>query len=175
MMIPAAHLSEQISTAGMEASGTGNMKMALNGALTIGTLDGANVEIRQHVGADNIFIFGMTADEVAARNQHGFSGQAAIADSPALEQALQAIASGVFSPEDPQRYNDLVEGLTKHDNFCVTTDFHSYCEAQERVDQLWRRKADWWRTSILNIANLAWFSSDRTISEYAREIWNVSV
>jgi starch phosphorylase len=173
MIIPAADLSEQISTAGMEASGTGNMKMALNGALTIGTLDGANVEIRQHVGADNIFIFGMTADEVAARNQHGFSGHAAIADSPALEQALQSVASGVFSPEDPQRYHDLVEGLRKHDNFCVTTDFDSYCEAQERVDQLWRKKADWWRASILNIANMAWFSSDRTISEYAHEIWNV--
>ena len=175
LMIPAADLSEQISTAGMEASGTGNMKMALNGALTIGTLDGANVEIRQHVGAENIFIFGMTAEEVAAHKQHGLSGSAAIADSPALEQALQAIASGVFSPEDPQRYHDLVEGLTKNDAFCVTTDFDSYCHAQNEVDELWRRKADWWRASILNIANMAWFSSDRTISEYAREIWNVPV
>jgi starch phosphorylase len=173
MMIPAADLSEQISTAGMEASGTGNMKLALNGALTIGTLDGANVEIRQHVGAENIFIFGMTADEVAARTQQGLSGRAAVAASPSLEQALQAIASGVFSPEDPMRYHDLVEGLMTHDNFCVTTDFDGYCVAQDHVDDLWRRKADWWRTSILNIANLAWFSSDRTISEYAHEIWNV--
>jgi starch phosphorylase len=175
MMIPAADLSEQISTAGMEASGTGNMKLALNGALTIGTLDGANVEIRQHVGAENIFIFGLTAEEVAARKHQGMSGHAAIAASAALEQALQAIASGVFSPEDPQRYHDLVDGLTKNDNFCVTTDFDSYCSAQDSVDQLWRKKSDWWRTSILNIANLAWFSSDRTISEYAKEIWNVPV
>jgi starch phosphorylase len=175
LMIPAADLSEQISTAGMEASGTGNMKMALNGALTIGTLDGANVEIRQHVGAENIFIFGMTAEEVAAHKRHGLSGDAAIAASAALEQALQAIASGVFSPEDPQRYHDLVEGLTKNDAFCVTTDFDSYCEAQNEVDELWRRKADWWHASILNIANMAWFSSDRTISEYAREIWNLPV
>ena len=175
MMIPAADLSEQISTAGMEASGTGNMKLALNGALTIGTLDGANVEIRQHVGAENIFIFGLTAEEVAARKHQGVSGQAAIAASPSLEQALQAIASGVFSPEDPHRYHDLVDGLTRNDNFCVTTDFDSYCAAQETVDHLWRKKSEWWRASILNIANLAWFSSDRTISEYAREIWNVRV
>jgi starch phosphorylase len=133
------------------------------------------VEIRQHVGAENIFIFGLTAEQVAARKQQGTSGHAAIAESAALEQALQAIVSGVFSPEDPQRYHDLVDGLTKNDNFCVTTDFDSYCLAQDAVDQLWRKKSDWWRTSILNIANLAWFSSDRTISEYAREIWNVPV
>jgi starch phosphorylase len=159
----------------MEASGTGNMKLALNGALTIGTLDGANVEIRQHVGPEHIFIFGLTAEEVATRKHQGVSGHAAIAASPSLEQALQAIASGVFSPEDPQRYHDLIDGLTRNDNFCVTTDFDSYCAAQDSVDQLWRKKSDWWRTSILNIANLAWFSSDRTISEYAREIWNVPV
>ena len=173
VIIPAADLSEQISTAGMEASGTGNMKLALNGALTIGTLDGANVEIRQHVGPENIFIFGLTAEEVAVRNRRDMSGHAAIADSASLEQAMQAIASGVFSPEDPQRYHGLIEALTKHDNFCVTADFESYCQAQDAVDQLWRKKSDWWRTSILNIAHLAWFSSDRTISEYAKEIWNV--
>jgi starch phosphorylase len=173
VIIPAADLSEQISTAGMEASGTGNMKLALNGALTIGTLDGANVEIRQHVGADNIFIFGLNAEEVAARKQRGISGHSAVSASPALEQALQAVVSGVFSPGDPQRYHDLVDGLMRHDQFCVTTDFDSYCEAQERVDVLWRKKAEWWQASIHNIANMAWFSSDRTIAEYAKEIWDV--
>jgi starch phosphorylase len=175
VIIPAADLSEQISTAGLEASGTGNMKLALNGALTIGTLDGANVEIRQHVGPENIFIFGLTAEEVAARKQQGLSGQAAVAASPSLDQALKAIVSGVFSPNEPTRYQDLVEGLLRHDNFCVTTDFDSYCEAQEKVDDLWRRKSDWWRTSINNTAHVAWFSSDRTIAEYAKDIWDVPV
>jgi starch phosphorylase len=159
----------------MEASGTGNMKLALNGALTIGTLDGANVEIRQHVGPENIFIFGMTAEEVAARKNQGVSGQAAVAASPSLAQALQAIVSGVFSPNDPTRYQDLVDGLLRNDNFCVTADFDSYCEAQEKVDLLWRRKPDWWRASINNTAQVAWFSSDRTIAEYAKDIWNVPV
>jgi starch phosphorylase len=173
LMIPAADLSEQISTAGMEASGTGNMKLALNGALTIGTLDGANVEIRQHVGAENIFIFGLTAEEVATRKHQGISGHAAVAASPALEQALKAIVSGVFSPDDPKRYHDLVDGLTRQDHFCVTTDFDSYCAAQEEVDLLWRRKSDWWAASIQNIAHMAWFSSDRSIAEYAKEIWDV--
>jgi starch phosphorylase len=175
LIIPAADLSEQISTAGMEASGTGNMKLALNGALTIGTLDGANVEIRQHVGADNIFIFGLTAEEVAARKQADKSGHAAVAASPSLDQALQAIASGVFSPDEPGRYRELIDGLMGNDHFCVTADFDSYCAAQEDVDALWHRSGDWWRASILNIANMAWFSSDRTIAEYAREIWNVPV
>jgi starch phosphorylase len=175
LIIPAADLSEQISTAGMEASGTGNMKLALNGALTIGTLDGANVEIRQHVGPENIFIFGLTADEVAARKHQGVSGQLSVAASPSLEQALQAIASGVFSPNDPARYRDLVDGLMRNDTFCVTADFDSYCDAQEKVDLLWRRKSDWWRASISNTAHLAWFSSDRAIAEYAKDIWDVPV
>jgi starch phosphorylase len=175
LIIPAADLSEQISTAGMEASGTGNMKLALNGALTIGTLDGANVEIRQHVGPENIFIFGLTAEEVAARKQQGVSGHQSVTNSPALAQALQSIASGVFSPNDPTRYRDLVDSLMRNDNFCVTTDFDSYCETQEKVDLLWRLKSDWWRASINNTAHLAWFSSDRSIAEYAKDIWNVPV
>jgi len=175
LIIPAADLSEQISTAGLEASGTGNMKLALNGALTIGTLDGANVEIRQHVGPENIFIFGLTAEEVAQRKRGDQSAHAAIAASPSLEQALQAIASGVFSPDEPHRYRGLIDELTRHDNFMVTADFDAYCEAQEQVDKLWRSKAAWWRTSILNIANMAWFSSDRTIAEYAKDIWDVPV
>ncbi len=170
-IIPAADLSEQISTAGLEASGTGNMKLALNGALTIGTLDGANVEIRQHVGADNIFIFGLTAEDVAARRRGDMSGHAAVAASPALEQALQAIASGVFSPGEPDRYRDLVESLLRYDRFLVTADFDSYNTRQDEVAALWRSPERWWRTAILNIAGVGWFSSDRTIREYASEIW----
>ncbi|MGI4953545.1 MAG: glycogen/starch/alpha-glucan phosphorylase [Janthinobacterium lividum] len=171
-IIPAADLSEQISTAGMEASGTGNMKLALNGALTIGTLDGANVEIRDHVGADNIFIFGMTADQVVARRSRGLDAQDAVAASPALRQALESIRSGVFSPGEPDRYRELVDMLLERDSFMVAADFDSYAAAQDAVDRLWQDKAAWWRTSVLNTANMAWFSSDRTIREYAAEIWN---
>ncbi len=174
-IIPAADLSEQISTAGMEASGTGNMKFALNGALTIGTLDGANVELRQHVGADNIFIFGLTAEEVAARKRGDMSGHAAMAHSPELQQAVQAIVSGVFSPDEPDRYRDLLNSLLAHDKFLVTADFDAYVRKQQDVDQLWRTPEAWWRASLLNIARVAWFSSDRTISEYAAEIWNISL
>ena len=174
-IIPAADLSEQISTAGLEASGTGNMKLALNGALTIGTLDGANVEIRQHVGAENIFIFGLTADEVAAHRRGDMSGHAAVAASPALEQALQAIASGVFSPDEPARYRDLVENLLRYDRYLVTTDFDAYCAKQEAVSALWRTPDRWWRAAILNIAGMGWFSSDRAIREYAAEVWGVRV
>jgi starch phosphorylase len=172
-IIPAADLSEQISTAGMEASGTGNMKLALNGALTIGTLDGANVEIRQHVGPDNIFIFGLTAEQVASRARGDISGHAAVAASPALAQAIEAIASGVFSPDEPGRYRELVDGLLRRDTFMVTADFDSYNAKQDEVAALWRTPDRWWRTSLLNIAGMGWFSSDRTIGEYAAEIWNV--
>ena len=172
-IVPAADLSEQISTAGMEASGTGNMKLALNGALTIGTLDGANVEMRQHVGAENIFIFGLTAEQVAARNSGDLSGYAAVAASPTLEQAIQAIASGVFSPDEPGRYRELVDAILHRDVFMVTADFDSYYAKQDEVAALWRTPERWWRTSILNIAGMGWFSSDRTIGEYASDIWNV--
>ena len=172
-IIPAADLSEQISTAGLEASGTGNMKLALNGALTIGTLDGANVEIRQHVGAENIFIFGLTAEEVASRRRGDMSGQAAMASSAALEQALQAIASGVFSPDEPDRYRELIDSLLRYDRFLVTADFDSYNAKQNEVAALWRTPERWWRTSILNIAHVGWFSSDRTIGDYASEIWGM--
>ena len=173
-IIPAADLSEQISTAGLEASGTGNMKLALNGALTIGTLDGANVEIRQHVGADNIFIFGLTADQVAARRRGDMSGHAAVAVSYPLEQALQAISSGVFSPGEPDRYRELIDNLLRYDRFLVTADFDSYCAKQDEVAALWRTPERWWRTAILNIANVGWFSSDRTIAEYATDVWGIS-
>ena len=173
VMVPAADLSEQISTAGMEASGTGNMKFALNGALTIGTLDGANVEIREQVGADNILIFGLTAEEVAQRRSAGRNPGDAISASPELAQALSSIRNGSFSPGDPHRYAGLIDGLYQHDWFMLTDDFDDYCRAQRLVDALWTDRASWNRKAILNTARVGWFSSDRTIREYARDIWNV--
>jgi starch phosphorylase len=173
-IIPAADLSEQISTAGMEASGTGNMKLALNGALTIGTLDGANVEICERVGRDNIFIFGLTAEQVTARRSHGPRAAEAIAASPVLRRALEQIGRGAFSPEEPDRYGDLVHALGVDDQFMVTADFDAYVAAQAAVDQLWRSPTAWWRTAIRNTAAMAWFSSDRTIAEYAADIWQVT-
>jgi len=174
-IIPAADLSEQISTAGMEASGTGNMKFALNGALTIGTLDGANVEIREHVGDDNIFIFGLTAAEVEARRRQGIAAHDTIARSPMLAEVLDSIRSGVFSPDDPARYRDLVDTLTNADYFLVTADFDSYYARQRDVDTRWRDGPAWARSSILNTANVGFFSSDRAIREYAEDIWNVPI
>jgi len=175
MIVPAADLSEQISTAGMEASGTGNMKFALNGALTIGTLDGANVEIREHVGDDNIFIFGLTTEQVEKRRSDGWRGAIAVEQSRRLEEALEQIENGVFSPDDVGRYRDLVADLRGSDWFMVAADFDSYYAAQRDVAQRWREPARWWRSAVLNTANMGWFSSDRTISEYAEEIWNVPV
>ncbi len=172
VIIPAADLSEQISTAGMEASGTGNMKLALNGALTIGTLDGANIEIRERVGADNMFIFGMNAEQVQARTQRGLAAYDDVAACPALGQALQAIRSGVFSPSEPGRYGELIHNLLERDVFMIAADFQSYQEQQAAVDQLWADPAAWWRASIMNTAGVSWFSSDRTIAEYAKDVWN---
>ncbi len=172
-IIPAADLSEQISTAGMEASGTGNMKLALNGALTIGTLDGANVEIKERVGDDNIFIFGLTAEQGGARHRTGRGARDTIAASPGVAEVLEAVSSGVFSPDDTGRYRDFVDGLIDRDHFLVTADFDAYYAAQRQVDALWRDEATWWRASIMNTARVGWFSSDRTISEYAQDIWNV--
>ena len=172
-IVPAADLSEQISTAGMEASGTGNMKFALNGALTIGTLDGANIEIKDRVGDENIVIFGMTADEVAARRANGYDPRALIESSRELGQAVNAIASGVFSPDDPGRYAGLMAGLYDHDWFMVAADFEAYAKAQREVDRRWNQPADWRAATITNVARVGWFSSDRTIREYAREIWGV--
>ena len=174
-IIPAADLSEQISTAGMEASGTGNMKFALNGALTIGTLDGANVEIKERVGDDNIFIFGLTAAEVDASRAAGIDAREAIAASSRLREALQAVAMGAFSPDDPNRYAQLVDTLTYYDHFLISKDFNSYWDAQEAVDARWRDQKAWRRATILNTARVAWFSSDRTIREYAEDIWKVPV
>ena len=172
-IIPAADLSEQISTAGMEASGTGNMKFMLNGALTIGTLDGANVEICEHVGRDNIFIFGMTAQEVQDSRKKGIDARDIIARSPMLTEVLDSVASGVFSHDEKDRYRQLVDILTYHDHFMVTRDFESYCAAQREADIRWRDRKSWWRSAILNTARAGWFSSDRTIREYTEDIWRV--
>ncbi|WP_057883673.1 glycogen/starch/alpha-glucan phosphorylase [Tsuneonella troitsensis] len=173
-IIPAADLSEQISTAGMEASGTGNMKFALNGALTIGTLDGANIEILERVGADNMFIFGLTAEEVSAKRNAGYDPRSVIEGSSELAQAVHSIASGVFSPDDPSRFADWMGGLMSSDWFMLAADFDAYAAAQRSVDDRWRDRRAWRESAIRNIANVGWFSSDRTISEYAREIWNVA-
>ncbi|CVI63253.1 MULTISPECIES: glycogen/starch/alpha-glucan phosphorylase [Agrobacterium] len=171
IMVPAADLSEQISTAGMEASGTGNMKFALNGALTIGTLDGANVEMLEHVGSDNIVIFGMTADEVAKARAEGHNPRAIIEGSAELSQALSSIASGVFSPDDRSRFAGLIDGIYNSDWFMVAADFDAYANAQRDVDAIWSDPDSWYAKTVRNTARMGWFSSDRTIRQYATEIW----
>jgi starch phosphorylase len=148
------------------------MKMGLNGALTIGTLDGANVEMKEHVGDDNIFIFGLTAAEVEASRARGIDSTEHIAASPILREALDEIASGVFSNDDTGRYRGLVDTLTHHDYFMICADFDAYWAAQMKIDEAWRDRNRWMRSSVLNTANVGWFSSDRTIGEYAEEIWS---
>jgi starch phosphorylase len=174
VVIPAADLSEQISTAGMEASGTGNMKFALNGALTIGTLDGANVEMLERVGADNIFIFGMTAEEVEARRRQTIDSSDFIARSSVLQEVLTAVENGNFSPDEPGRYRGLIEAIRYHDYFMVAADFDAYYQRQRDVAAVWRRPAEWRRSAVLNTAGMGFFSSDRAIREYASELWNVT-
>lgn len=174
ILIPAADLSEQISTAGKEASGTGNMKFAMNGALTIGTLDGANVEIRDAVGDDNIFIFGQTADEVTATRANGYDPSAAIAADPRLAEVVDQIAQGAFSPGDPGRFAALVDNLRNHDWFQVAADFTAYYDRQRDVDLAWADPDDWTRRAIVNVAHMGRFSSDSTIRGYARDIWGVT-
>jgi len=172
-IVPAADLSAQISTAGMEASGTGNMKFALNGALTIGTLDGANVEILERVGADNMMIFGLKAHEVEQRRRDGHDPGAVIEASASLKGAIDALPS--YSQEDHDRYRPIADSLFHHDWFMVAADFDAYAEAQRHVDKIWQKPEDWTVKTILNTVNMGWFSSDRTIKEYARDIWNVPV
>ena len=174
-MIPAADLSEQISTAGMEASGTGNMKFALNGALTAGTLDGANVEMREHVGAENFFIFGLTAAEVIHARTLRDASRAAIAASPELARALELIERGRFSPGDPGRFRPIVDDLRNFDHFMVTIDFAAYWQAQRAIDTVFADPARWSPKAAANAIRMAWFSSDRTIREYAEEIWRCPV
>ncbi|SJZ96247.1 glycogen/starch/alpha-glucan phosphorylase [Consotaella salsifontis] len=172
-IMPAADISEQISTAGLEASGTGNMKFALNGALTIGTLDGANVEMLEHLGDENIFIFGLNADDVARRRNDGHSGRGIIETTPLLKSAIDSIASGVFSPDEPQRYRDLITDLYDRDWWMICADFDAYWQTQRQLDALWLDKDAWYEKAIRNTARMGWFSSDRSIREYAHDIWNV--
>jgi starch phosphorylase len=171
---PAADLSEQISTAGFEASGTGNMKFTLNGALTIGTLDGANVEIREAVGADHFFLFGLTADEVLAKKRAGYRPRDVLDRDRELANAVDLIRSGLFSRGDRELYAPLLSDLVERDPFLVLADFRAYADAQRRVATAWRSPAAWTRSSILNVARAGRFSSDRSIREYSARIWHVT-
>ena len=173
-VMPGADLSEQISTAGTEASGTGNMKLALNGALTIGTDDGANIEIRERVGDDNIFIFGLRTAEVAEQRARGYDPLAVYHADPVLRRVLDAMADGVFSPQEPARYRGLIDGLLRGgDHYLLLADYAAYIAAQARVDALFRDREAWAAAAIRNVAGMGVFSSDRAIGEYARRIWRV--
>jgi len=172
-VIPAAELSQQISTAGTEASGTGNMKLALNGALTIGTRDGANIEIGEAVGEENVFFFGLESDEVARlRAEGGYSPWAYYQEQPELRTALDMVRDGYFSPDEPDRFRCLFDSLTDGgDPFMVLADFASYMECQARVDAVYRDPDDWIRRCIVNVAKMGRFSCDRMVREYAEDIW----
>jgi starch phosphorylase len=170
---PAAELSEQISTAGKEASGTGNMKFTLNGALTVGTLDGANVEIREAVGEENFFLFGHTVGEVGAALRNGYRGRDVYDRDPRVKEVVDSISSGFFSRGDPGVFRPLVDSLMGADPYLTLADFSSYLAAQDRIDQTRRDPDAWSRRSILNVARAGRFSSDRSIREYAQNIWHV--
>uniref|UniRef100_A0A8C2AYY4 Alpha-1,4 glucan phosphorylase n=2 Tax=Cyprinidae TaxID=7953 RepID=A0A8C2AYY4_CYPCA len=172
-VIPATDLSEQISTAGTEASGTGNMKFMLNGALTIGTMDGANVEMAEEAGEENLFIFGMRVEDVAEMDKKGYDALKYYESLPELKQAINQIKSGYFLPKQPEMFNDIINMLFHHDRFKVFADYESYVECQERVSALYKDQREWTRVVIKNIAASGKFSSDRTIKEYATEIWGV--
>jgi starch phosphorylase len=170
---PAADLSEQISLAGKEASGTGNMKFAMNGALTIGTLDGANVEIRAEVGAENFFLFGLNAAEVEQARAAGYRPWEIYRDNAELKAAIDLINSGVFSAGDGNLFRPLTDALLHYDPFMLCADYQPYLEAQAQVDQAWRDRERWERMSILNVARIGKFSSDRSIRDYCDNIWKV--
>jgi starch phosphorylase len=174
LVYPAADLSEQISTAGKEASGTGNMKFAMNGALTIGTLDGANVEIRDEVGAENFFLFGLTADEVRATRARGYQPRDMYRANAQLEEAVDLLTAGILSRGDRELFRPLVEALLDRDDYMVLADYQSYVECQDAVSRRYADRDDWTRMSILNVARSGKFSSDRAIREYCDEIWKVS-
>jgi starch phosphorylase len=173
VIFPGSDLSEQISTAGYEASGTGNMKFALNGALTIGTLDGANVEIAEAVGDENIFIFGLTADEVERRKAAGYNPREEYERCSRVKRVLDFVLSGELTPEDPGRFRPLVDELLNRDHYMLLADFDAYLDAQARVDAAWRMPDEWTRMSILNVARCGRFSSDRSVREYAERIWKL--
>jgi starch phosphorylase len=173
IIVPAADLSEQISTAGTEASGTGNMKLSLNGALTIGTLDGANIEIGEEVGWENIFIFGLNTVEVADLNAKGYQPWDYFNANAELREVLHMIGSGFFSPSEPDRFKRIIDNLLhRGDQYLLLADYASYIACQEQVEVAYRNQDLWVKKSILNVANMGKFSSDRTISQYAQEIWN---
>lgn len=171
---PAADLSEQISTAGKEASGTGNMKFSLNGALTIGTLDGANIEIREQVGPENFFLFGLTAPEVEQKKRDGYHPGEFYVGNPRLREVIDALRSGFFSPQQPDLFHPLVDPLMHRDDYMLFADFEGYLAAQELVDETYRDTEKWTRQSILNVARMGKFSSDRAIREYCEDIWKVT-
>ena len=170
---PAADLSEQISLAGMEASGTGNMKFSMNGALTIGTLDGANIEIRREVGEDNFFLFGLKADEAHELKARGYNPKEYYESNPALREIIDLIRSGHFSGGDTQLFAPLVDSLMQSDNYLLFADYQSYIDCQDRVSAAFLDELAWTRMSILNVARMGKFSSDRSIREYCDKIWNV--
>jgi starch phosphorylase len=173
-IIPACELSEQISTAGTEASGTGNMKMALNGSLIIGTLDGANIEIREQVGVDNIFIFGLNAEQAVKLRRDGYDPRYYYNAHPELKQVLDMIASGFFSPDSPDRFKPIVDSLMNEgDRYLLLADYESYLACQEHIDELYKNKHEWTRRAVLNVAMMGKFSSDRVVREYAEKVWNV--
>lgn len=172
-VIPAADLSEQISTAGTEASGTGNMKFMLNGALTIGTMDGANVEMAEEAGEENFFIFGMRVEDVERLDQRGYNAQEYYDRIPELRQIIEQLSSGFFSPKQPDLFKDIVNMLMHHDRFKVFADYEEYIKCQDKVSELYKNPREWTRMVIRNIATSGKFSSDRTIAQYAREIWGV--
>jgi starch phosphorylase len=172
-IFPAADLSEQISTAGKEASGTGNMKFALNGALTIGTLDGANVEIREDVGEENFFLFGLTAEEVMARKSQGYRPRDHYETDARLREAIDLVDSGFFSRGDRTLFRPLLEALLERDEYMACADFSSYLDSQDAVDRAYRDRERWTEMSVLNVSRMGRFSSDRTIREYCRDIWKV--
>ena len=170
---PAADLSEQISTAGKEASGTGNMKFAMNGALTIGTLDGANIEIRDAAGAENFFLFGLTVDQVERLGREGYRPSEHYAAHPELRAAIDLVRDGAFSNGDRELFRPLTDNLMWRDEYFVLADYPAYAKCQAAVDATWRDPEQWTRMSILNAARMGKFSSDRAIREYMREIWKI--
>jgi len=172
-IIPASDLSEQISMAGLEASGTGNMKFALNGALTIGTMDGANVEIREEVGDDNIFIFGLLSDEVVKLKSNGYNPKEYYEKNAELKQVVDMIATNFFNPKEFGIFDDMIRGLMNVDYYLLFADYQSYVDAQDRVAELYKKKGEWTKKAIYNVARVAKFSSDRSVQEYAEKIWKV--
>jgi starch phosphorylase len=172
-IIPGTDVSEQISMAGKEASGTGNMKFAMNGALTVGTLDGANIEIRDAVGPDNFFLFGLDAEQVRERKAAGYDPKKCIEGDDRLRAALDLIKSGFFSPDDPDRFKPVIDDIYNNDQYLTCADFKSYWDCQQTVSETFRDPTQWSTMVAHNLANVGRFSSDRTISQYAEDIWGI--